>query len=135
MIVESNHCNRAFLARAIELNRPKHKIYVAENLEQVFSLIYSEIKLDIIFFDFEPQVETNNLALIQTISPNTTLIHWSRCQHPEIIELLHEMGINSFCLKDSAPRTIVEAIDLAQTNPKILYIDERLGKCLPLLTS
>ena len=133
LIVESNHRDRAFLGRAIEINQPHHQIYVAENLEQVFSLMYSEVHLDIIFFDIEPKIDLDNLTMIQAITPETILIHWSKCQHPEIIELLHEMGINSFCLKDSEPRIILEAIEISKTNPKFLYLDERLGECLPLL--
>ena len=135
LIVDSNPCNSAFLGRAIKLNRPHHKIYIAENLDQVFSLMYSDVKLDTIFFDLEPQIDLENLTMIQAISPETALIHWSKYKHPEVIELLHEMGINSFCLKDADPSTIIAALDIAQTNRKILYIDEGLGECLPLLTS
>ncbi len=133
LIVESNYRDRAFLGRAIEINQPDHQIYVAEHLEQVFSLMYSEVSLDIIFFDIEPKIDLNNLTMIQAIAPETILIHWSKCQHPEIIELLHDIGINSFCLKDSEPRIILEAIEISQTNAKFLYLDERLGECLPLL--
>ena len=133
LIVESNQCDRAILGRNIELNRPNQRIYVAEHLEQVFSLIYSEVKLGIIFFDVESPTDIENLTMIQAISTATVLIYWSNSKHPEVIELLYGIGINSFCLKDSKPHTITEAIDLAQTNPKILYIDERLGECLPLL--
>ena len=133
LIVESNHRDRIILEKAIEINRPNHEIYVAENLEQVFLLMYSEVKLDIIFFDIEPQADLDDLTIAQAIAPDTAFIHWSKCQHPEIIELLHEMGINSFCLKDSEPRVILEAIEMSQSHPKFLYLDERLGECLPLL--
>ena len=64
-----------------------------------------------------------------------SLIHWSNCQHPEIIELLYSLGINSFCVKDSEPNAIAEAIDLAAYYPQSLYVDEKLHNCLPLLRS
>ncbi len=133
LIVEPNHRDRATLRRSIEVNRPNCEIYVAENLEQLFLLIYSEIKLDVIFFDIEPEADLDNLTIAQAIAPDTALIHWSKCKHPEIIELLHEMGINSFCLKDSEFRVILEAIEMSQSHPKFLYLDEGLGECLPLL--
>ena len=133
LIVESNPCRRAFLGRAIELRRPHHKIFAVDDLEQVFSLIYGEVELDLIFFDIETEKDTKNLKILKAISPNTALVHWSNYKHPEVVELLNELGVKTFCMKDSKPKTIIEAIDTAEKNPNILYIDERLNDCLPLL--
>ncbi len=133
LIVHCNHRDRFTLEKAIQINQPNHEIYLADSLEQLFLLMYSEIKLDIIFFDIEPEANLDDLTIAQAIVPDTAFIHWSKCQHPEIIELLHGMGINSFCLKDSEARVILEAMEMSLSHPKFLYLDERLGECLPLL--
>ena len=135
LIIEPNPGRKAFLGRAIELRRPNHKILAVDNWEQVFSIIYGEIKLDLIFFDIETEQDTKNIQIIRAISPNTALVHWSNYKHPEVVELLNELGVKTFCLKDSQPKIIVEAIDTVEKNPNILYIDERLNNCLPLLNS
>ena len=135
LIVEPNPCRKAFLGRAIELRRPHHNILAVNDLEQVFSLIYGEVALDLIFFDIESEKDTNNLALIKAICPNTALVHWSNCKHPEVAELLSELGVKTFCMKDSRPKTIIEAIDTVAQNPNILYLDERLNNCLSLLNA
>ena len=133
LIVEPRSDSKAFLGRVIELKRPYHEILAVNNWEQVFSLIYSEVTLDLIFFDIETEKNTNNLKMIRAVSPSTAFIHWSNCKHPEVIELLNELGVNSFCLKDSRAKTIIDAIDTVEKNPNILYVDERLNNCLPLL--
>ncbi len=133
LIVEPNPCRKAFLGRAIELRRPYHKILAVNDLEQVFSLIYGEVPLDIIFFDIESEKDTDNLTIIKAISPNTALVHWSNYKHPEVAELLSELGVKSFCLKDSQPKTIIELIDAIEKNPNNFYIDARLNECLNLL--
>ncbi len=135
LIVESNPCRRDFLGTAIELRRPHHKIFAVDDLEQVFSLVYGEVKLDLVFFDIETEKDTKNLKIIKAISPNTALVHWSNYKHPEVVELLNELGVKTFCMKDSQPKTIIEAIDTVEKNPNILYIDERLNDCLPLLNA
>ena len=135
LIVEPNPCRKAFLGRAIELRRPNHKIIAVDDLQQVFSLMYGEVKLDLIFFDIETENDTKNLKIIRAISPNTALVHWSNYKHPEVVELLNGLGVKTFCLKDSQPQTIIEAIDTVEKNPNILYVDERLNNCLPLLNS
>ena len=133
LIVEPNPCRKAFLGRAIELRRPQHKILAVDNLEQVFSLIYGEVELDLIFFDIETEKDTKNLKILKAISPNTALVHWSNYKHPEVVELLNELGVKTFCMKDSRPKTIIQAIDTVEKNPNIIYVDERLNNCLPLL--
>ncbi|MGK7899264.1 MAG: DNA-binding response regulator [Xenococcus sp. (in: cyanobacteria)] len=135
LIIEPNPGRRAFLGRAIELRRPNHKILAVDSWEQVFSLIYGEIELDLIFFDIETEQDTQNIKIVRAISPNTAFVHWSNYKHPEVVELLNELGVKTFCLKDSQPKIIVEAIDTVEKNPNILYIDERLNNCLPLLNS
>ncbi|MEM9276173.1 MAG: DNA-binding response regulator, partial [Cyanobacteria bacterium P01_F01_bin.143] len=126
---------KAFLGRAIELRRPHHKILAVDNLEQVFSLIYGEVELDLIFFDIETEKDTKNLKILKAISPKTALVHWSNYKHPEVVELLNELGVKTFCMKDSRPKTIIQAIDTVEKNPNIIYVDERLNNCLPLLKS
>lgn len=135
LIVESNPGRKAFLGRAIEIRRPNHKILAVDDLSQVFSLMYGEVKLDLIFFDIETEKNMKNLKIIKAISPNTALVHWSNYKHPEVVELLNELGVKTFCMKDSQPKTIIEAIDTVEKNPNILYVDERLNNCLPLLNS
>ena len=97
--------------------------------------MYQEVKVDLIVFDINLGLNVKDLSIIEVVSPSTSFLHWSSCQHPEIIELLHASGINSFCLKDSHSDNLIAAIDSINTNPNILYLDERLEKCLPLLTS
>ena len=109
--------------------------FIADNLEQVFSLIYGEVELDLIFFDIETEKDTKNLKILKAISPNTALVHWSDYKHPEVVELLNELGVKTFCMKDSRPKTIIQAIDTVEKNPNIIYVDERLNNCLPLLNT
>lgn len=135
LIVESDPGRKAFLGRAIELRRPQHNILAIDDLEQVFSLIYGEVPLDLIFFDIETEKDTKNLKILRAISPNTALVHWSNYKHPEVVELLHELGVKTFCMKDSQPKTIIEAIDTVEKNPNIIYVDERLNNCLALFNA
>ena len=135
LIVEPNPGRKAFLGRAIELRRPYHKIFAVNNLEQVFSLIYAEVGLDLIFFDIEFEKNTDNLTIIKAISPNMSWVHWSNYKHPEVIEFLSELGVKGFCLKDSQPRTIIELIDTIERNPNTFYMDEKLHECLHLLSA
>ncbi len=135
LIIESNRELGSKLATAIKTQRPNYKILIIDNLEQIFSLLYGEIHIDIVFFDISTETDTDNIALLKAIDPKMSLIHWSNCQHPEIIELLYSLGINSFCVKDSEPNAIAEAIDLAAYYPQSLYVDEKLHNCLPLLRS
>ena len=133
LIVEPNRHRGHFLTKLIKETRPNHKVLSIDNLEQVFSLIYGKIALDIIFFDIETEPNIDNVALIKAISPQISLIHWSKCQHPEIIELLYALGVKSFCYKTSKTQTIIEAMDLAGNYPKCLYLDRQLTGCLSLL--
>jgi DNA-binding NarL/FixJ family response regulator len=135
VIVEGSNFYRAFFGNAIASSRPYHNIITVSKIEEVFSLMYEEVNIDAILFDIESILDVNNIAIISAISPEIAFMHWSSCQHPEIIELLHGLGVNSFCLKDSTSTTLVSAIDSIVTNPNILYIDERLNQCLPLLAS
>ena len=133
VIVEPSRFNRAFLANAIASTRSYHQIMAVDKIEEVFSLMYEEVAIDIIIFDINAGLNLNDLSIIKAISQDTAFIHWSNCQHPEIIELLHSLEVNSFCLKDSNPDSWISAIDCIATNPNILYVDERLNYCLPLL--
>ena len=135
LIVEPERGSGSKLANFIKTKRPKYKILIIDNLEQIFSLLYGEIKIDVVFFDIATEPNTDNLTLLKAIEPKISLIHWSNCQHPEIIEFLYILGINSFCFKKSNPKSITEAIDLATYYPQSLYIDEKLHNCLPLLKS
>ena len=135
VVVESNKFHQAFLDKAIAESRSYHRITVVDSIEEVFSFLYSEIQIDAIFFDLESNLDVDNIAILHAISPEISFVHWSYCRHPEIIEYLHRLGVNSFCLKDSSSPTLVTAIDSIATNPKILFVDERLNKCLPLLAS
>ena len=132
-IVEPNLDRRDFLVKAIAKYRPYHNIMALDSIEEVFSLIYGEVEIDAILFDLEPVLDVNNISIINAISPDTAFIHWSNCQHPEIIELLHSLGVNSFCFKSSGTEILIAAIDSIATNPNILYLDEHLNNCLPLL--
>ena len=133
VIVESSRFCRNFLAREISSQRSYHHIMAVDKIEEVFSLMYGEIEIDLIFFDIDSGLNLNDLSIIKAISQDTAFIHWSNCQHPEIIELLHSLEVNSFCLKDSNSDSWIAAIDCIVTNPNILYVDERLNYCLPLL--
>ena len=135
VIVEPSKFHRAFLSKAIADNRPYHSVTLLENMEQVFVRVYGEMKIDVIFFDLESNIDINNIAILKAVSPKMSFVHWSYCKHPEIIEYLHELEVNSFCLKDSTAPTLITAIDSIATNPNILFVDERLNKCLPLLAS
>lgn len=133
VIVESSRFSRTFLAEAIATSRPYHNIMAVDKIEEVFSLMYEEVAIDLIFFDIDSGLNLNDLSIIKAIAKDTAFIHWSNCQHPEIIELLHGLEVNSFCLKDSNSDSWTAAIDCIATNPNILYVDERLNSCLPLL--
>lgn len=135
VIVESSRFRRSFLANAIASQRAYHHIMVVDKIEEVFSLMYGEVEIDVIFFDIDSGLKVNDISIIKAISKDTAFIHWSNCQHPEIIELLHNLEVNSFCLKDSNYQNWIAAIDCIATNPNILYVDERLNHCLPLLAS
>ena len=135
IVVESGKFHSSFLTNAIAERRPYHKVTVVENLEDVFSCLYDDMEIDVIFFDLELQPNTENISIIKAIAPEISFVHWSYCKHPEIIEYLHKLDVNSFCLKDSSSPTLISAIDSIATNPNILYVDERLTKCLPLLAN
>ena len=133
VVVEPNRRQGRQLSELIKAKRPRFKVLLLENSEQVFCLMDGEINIDILFFDVEEEVNTDNLALIKAISPQTRLVHWSDYQHPEVIELLHSLGVNSFCTKQSDAQIILEATDLAANYPQSLYLDQKLNRCLPLL--
>lgn len=135
LIVEPSKFYTAFLENAIACSRPYHNIMTLDKIEDVFSLMYEEVQIDAIVFDLDSMSELDNIAIVNAISPEIAFMHWSHCQHPEIIELIHQLGVNSFCLKDSNASTLIAAIDSIATNRHILYIDERLNQCLPLLAS
>ncbi len=135
VIIESNRHQGRELSQLIKTNRPELQILLLENSEQVFSLIYGQMVIDVLFFDIESESNTDNLALIKAITPQTSLIHWSDYQHPEVIELLYSLGVNSFCTKESDAAILLEATDLATNYPQSLYLDSKLHKCLPLLQS
>ena len=132
VIVEQNRHQGRQLSELIKTKRPKFKVLLLENSEQVFCFVDGEINIDILFFDIEEEVDTENLALLKVISPQTRLIHWSDYQHPEVIELLYSLGVNSFCTKESDAKIILEATDLAANYPQSLYIDRKLNRSLPL---
>ncbi|MDJ0634490.1 MAG: DNA-binding response regulator [Xenococcaceae cyanobacterium MO_188.B29] len=135
MISEQDKGYREYLARLIRYNRSTYNIYTATKLERVFDYIYSDIEIDIIFFDIEAEKNASNLAIIKAIKPKTRLINWSNCRHPEVIENLYSLGIRTFCLKDSQPQVIFNAIDYINNNQNILYLDKQLNNCLYLLNS
>ena len=130
-IIESNRQRGRQLSELIKTQRPKFKVLLLENSEQVFDLMYGEIGIDILFFDVEEEDNTENIALIKAISPQTRLVHWSDYRHPEVIELLHSIGVNSFCTKQSDTTVILEATDLAVNYPQSLYLAWELNRCLP----
>ncbi|WP_319418798.1 DNA-binding response regulator [Pleurocapsa sp. FMAR1] len=132
VIIES-HRQGQQLNQLIKTARPNLQVILLNNSEQVFSLMYGEMTIDVLFFDIEEESDTDNLSLIKAISPQTSFIHWSDYQHPEVIELLYSLGVNSFCTKESDAAIILEAMDLAINYPQSLYLDEKLYQCLPLL--
>jgi DNA-binding NarL/FixJ family response regulator len=135
VIIEPNRQQGKQLSSLISAQRPNLKVMVLDNSEQVFSLMYGEMNIDILFFDIESESDTDNLALFKAIAPESSVIHWSDYRHPEVIELLYSLGVNSFCTKESDAETVLEAIDLAVSYPQSLYLDQKLHKCLPLLQS
>ena len=133
IIVETQEYQGKCLRELITTIRPQHKVNVVNSLEDVFAFFYGEVTIDLIFFDVEEEANTDNIALIKAITPEMRLIHWSNCQHPEIIDLLYSLGVNSFCTKESNSSTIIEALDLAAGYPQSCYFDPKLYSCLPLL--
>ena len=133
IIVETHEYHGKCLRELIATIRPQHKVSVVNSLEDVFAFFYGEVTIDLIFFDVEEEANTDNIALIKAITPEMRLIHWSNCQHPEIIDLLYSLGVNSFCTKESDSRIIIEAMDLAANYPQSCYFDPELYSCLPLL--
>lgn len=133
VIIEPNKQQGRPLSELIKIHRPHLQVMLLEDSEQVFSLMYGQMSIDILFFDIEAESNTDNLALIKAISPQTSLIHWSDYQHPEVIELLYGLGVNSFCTKESDAEIVLEATDLAIHYPQSLYLDAKLHQCLPLL--
>lgn len=135
VIIEANRQQGNQLSELIKTHEPSFKVLLLENSEQIFSLMYGEMTVDILFFDIEAEANTDNLTLFTAISPQTSLIHWSDYQHPEVIELLYSLGVNSFCTKESDAAIVLEATELAANYPQSLYLDQKLHKCLPLLQS
>ncbi|MGB5634095.1 MAG: DNA-binding response regulator [Waterburya sp.] len=135
VIIEPNRYQGNQLSELIKTHSLNLKVLLLENSEQIFSLMYEQMTIDILFFDIEAESNTDNLALFTAISPQTSLIHWSDYQHPEVIELLYSLGVNSFCTKESDAEIVLEATDLAVHYPQSLYLDQKLHKCLPLLQS
>lgn len=135
VIIEPNRQQGKQLYQLIKTQRPNLKVILLDDSEQVFSLMYGEMNIDILFFDIEGEADTDNLALFKAISPDSSVIHWSDYRHPEVIELLYSMGVNSFCTKESDAKIVLEATDLAVNYPQSLYLDQKLHKCLPLLQS
>ena len=133
VIIEPNKHHGRQLSELIKTYRPNFQVLLLEDSEQVFSLMYGEMKIDILFFDIETETDTDNIALIKAISPETSVIHWSDYRHPEAIELLYSLGVNSFCTKESDAEIVLEATDLAANYPQSLYLDRKLHQCLPLL--
>jgi DNA-binding NarL/FixJ family response regulator len=133
VIIEPYREQGRLLSDLLKNQRPSLQIVLLESSELVFSLMYGQMTIDILFFDIEEESNTDNLALIKAISPQTSLIHWSDYQHPEVIELLYSLGVNSFCTKESDAAIILEATDLAVNYPQSLYLDQKLYQCLPLL--
>ncbi|MEM7593797.1 MAG: DNA-binding response regulator [Cyanobacteria bacterium P01_A01_bin.83] len=133
VIIEPNRIQGSQLGELIKTHRANFKVLVLEDSEQIFSLMYGEMKVDILFFDLEAESNTDNLSLIKAISPSTRLIHWSDYRHPEVIELLYSLGVNSFCTKESDAEIVLEATDLAANYPQSLYMDQKLHQCLSLL--
>lgn len=135
VIIEPHRQQGKQLNTLIKVQRPNLTVILLDDSEQVFSLMYGQMNIDILFFDIEQEQNTDNISLIKAISPQTSLIHWSDYQHPEVIELLYSLGVNSFCTKESDAEIILEATDLAINYPQSLYLDQKLYQCLPLLRS
>jgi len=135
VIIEPNKHQGSQLSELIKIHRPNFKVLLLENSEQIFALMYGELTIDILFFDIEAESDIDNLTLFKAIAPETSLIHWSDYHHPEVIELLYSLGVNSFCTKESDAAVVLEATDLAANYPQSLYLDQKLHKCLPLLQS
>ena len=133
VIVEPNRQQGKQLYQLLKAERPNLEVILLDDSEQIFSLMYGEMNVDLLFFDIEVEADTDNLALFKAISPDSSVIHWSDYCHPEVIELLYSMGINSFCTKESDAAVVLEATDLAIAYPQSLYLDRKLHKCLPLL--
>ncbi len=133
VIVESNRLQGSQLCELIKTNRPQLKVLLLDNSDQIFSLMYGEMNIDMVFFDIEAEANTDNLSLLKAIAPQISLIHWSDYQHPEVIELLYGLGVNSFCTKESDSEVVLEATDLATNYPQSLFMDQKLLQCLPLL--
>lgn len=135
VIIEPNRRQGRQLYQLIKTQRSNLNVILLDNSEQVFSLMYGEMNIDLLFFDIESESDTDNLALFKAIAPESSIIHWSDYRHPEVIELLYSLGVNSFCTKESDAEVVLEAIDLAVSYPHSLYLDQKLYKCLPLLQS
>lgn len=135
VIIEPSRQQGSQLSELIKTHQPSFKVMLLEDSEQIFSLMNGEMTVDILFFDIEAESNVDNLTLFAAISPQTSLIHWSDYQHPEVIELLYSLGVNSFCTKESNADIVLEATDLAVNYPQSLYLDCRLHQCLPLLKS
>lgn len=133
LISEQDQGYREYLARLIKYNRSAYNVFKSTEIEQFFDFVYNDMVIDIVFFDIEAEKNTDNLAILKAIKPKTRLIHWSNCQHPEVIEHLYSLGVRTFCLKDSQQSVIINAIDYVHNNQKILYLDKQLHKCLYLL--
>lgn len=133
VIVESHQEQGMLLCDLLNSTRANFNIVLLENSDLVFSLMYGEIQIDVLIFDIESEAHTDNISLLKAISPETSLVHWSDYQHPEVIELLYSLGVNTFCTKESDAAVILEATDLAVNYPQSLYIDQKLNSCLPLL--
>lgn len=135
LAIESNKYYGQYLSKLIKKARPNYKLLLVDNSDRVFSLMYCEVEIDIILFDLKTERDSDNIALIKAIDPTVSLIHWSNCKHPEVIEFLYSLGVNTFCYKESESKKLIEAIDLAGYYPRSLYMDEKLYDCLELLRS
>ena len=135
LISEKETSYREYLAKLIKSNRSAYNVFTSIKMERVFDFIYSDIEIDIVFFDVEVEKNSSNLAILRRVKPNIRLINWSNCRHPEVIEYLYYLGIKTFCLKDSHPHVIFNAIDYINNNQNILYLDKKLNNCLYLLKS
>ena len=133
LICEQDRSYRDYLSRLIKGNRSGYNVFKSTTIERVFDFVYNDVEIDIVFFDIAAEKNTNNIAILRAIKPKIRLIHWSNCQHPEVIEHLYSLGVRTFCLKDSQPQVILNAIDYVNNNQKILYLDKQLHKCLYLL--
>ena len=135
LIAEKHKGYRDYLARLIKYNRSAYNIFTSTEIERVFDFIYNNIAIDIVIFDIEVEKNSSNLAILRRIKPQIRSINWSNCRHPEVIEHLYSLGIKTFCLKDSQPQVILNAIDYINNNQNILYLDKKLNNCLYLLNN